>query len=269
MMYFVLGTSILALAYMVLWAWGYALLFSPLIGATSVFFWRLVNPDLSGMPALFRVVGAAFAAPAVAAAIALPMNLPSIHLLGVLLSASTAFAVYSLRAQGRAVPCVLCRNPAPAGRGFDCPRCGDRICTRTVCWNSRYARCVRCHEREVVLLPIADTWWTAQLGPRVTKGECLSCYKDAAEVDLRECGQCHWPMCRRCWDYYNGSCQRCDWTMPNLPAALAPFITRRAKGRHGSGGRDRHTDRSSQAATGKRRNDDRTRVIRPPERPTR
>jgi hypothetical protein len=77
------------------------------------------------------------------------------------------------------------------------------------------------------------------------KGECLSCFREAQDTstDLRECGQCHWPMCTRCWDYYNGVCQRCDWTIPDLPPRLLPFLRRskppRAPDRPGRVGRPR------------------------------
>jgi hypothetical protein len=47
---------------------------------------------------------------------------------------------------------------------------------------------------------------------------------EATEADLRECGKCGWPMCKRCWDYNNGRCSHCEWIVPDLPAALTPFL---------------------------------------------
>jgi hypothetical protein len=127
----------------------------------------------------------------------------------------------------------LCHGAASGDSGFDCPRCPDRVCARPTCWNARYSRCRRCHELEIVILPLSDGWWRARVGARVKTGECVSCYRGAEEADLRECANCHWAMCKRCWDYFNGSCQKCDWTLPDLPDALIPFTRRARRDTHG------------------------------------
>jgi hypothetical protein len=69
-----------------------------------------------------------------------------------------------------------------------------------------------------------ESWWRARLGPRVRNGSCSSCFKEANEADLRECGRCKWPMCKLCWDHHNGQCAHCEWVMPGLPPSLEPFM---------------------------------------------
>jgi hypothetical protein len=83
---------------------------------------------------------------------------------------------------------------------------------------------VSCYEREVVLFPGHEEWWARELGPRSQHGACVSCYKEAHETDLRECQQCRWPMCKRCWDYYNGRCERCGWIVRDVPKELWPLV---------------------------------------------
>lgn len=203
------------------------LLLSPVAGVIGFFFWRLLEPDERGPAGRVRVLLSTGSGAALGTAAAVALNLsvrPAFDAAGVIVALIIAFALYSYRAQGRGTPCVLCHAAAPDRAAFNCPRCGDRVCARPTCWNARYARCKRCHEREIVLFPMAESWWTLRLGRRVMNGECLSCYKEAQETDLRECGQCHWPMCKRCWDYYNGVCRRCEWTVPDLPPRLAPFV---------------------------------------------
>lgn len=225
----VVGTATLGLIYFfVCVALAGGLLVSPLIGALAYFYWRLLDPDAVGQRGHLRVLATAGVGTGLAFVAEWLGNWNKGPLLadgaGVLVAAAVASAIYSLRAQSGTVPCMLCDQSAAGRQGFDCPRCGDRVCARTTCWNARYFRCTRCHEREIVIFPISEKWWVARLGRRVMKGECLSCYKEAQETDLRECGQCHWPMCRRCWDHHNGACQRCEWIMPDLPPKLVTFI---------------------------------------------
>src|SRR5262249_6904780 len=149
---------------------------------------------------------AAGAGSALAAGLSIFLNVshsPQWDAIGALLAIIFAAAPYSIWARGGGTACVLCKLPAQQGAGYNCPRCGDWVCTRPSCWNARYARCSRCHERGIVIFPIADKWWDRRVGPRVMKGQCTSCLAEAHEKDLRECGQCRWPMCRDCWDYYN------------------------------------------------------------------
>ncbi len=243
MIYYLLASLLLALIFAVLMTTQWALLLSPVIGALAFFFWRLIDPEEFGSRGHLRAVLTAAAGSGVGFGAGLLMGFtdaPLFDAAGILLAAAVASALYSWRAQSRTVTCVLCHNPAGNRDGFDCPRCGDRVCTRASCWNSRHARCVRCFEREIVILPIQEKWWAARLGRRVMTGECLSCGKEAQEpgTDLRDCGQCHWPMCQRCWDYYNGTCQRCEWVIPDLPPRLAPFV-RRTKSKRDQGPRHR------------------------------
>ncbi|RPI28935.1 MAG: hypothetical protein EHM61_03330 [Acidobacteria bacterium] len=120
--------------------------------------------------------------------------------------------------------CFVCRSPLRAGQSVICPRCGQETCLLPDCWDHRHLRCRPCFDRGVVVLPIQPGWWTRQLGKRATQGQCVSCYKDAGEADLRECGRCRWPMCCRCWDHHNAQCPRCRWIIPEVPAPLRGFL---------------------------------------------
>jgi hypothetical protein len=225
--YVALATTLVGLVYFALTATGLGLLLSPAVGLIAFVFFRLVDPEERGRTGFARVLIAAGVGSGTAGLLSILLNVshsPQWDSVGVLSAIIFAAATYSLWARGSAAPCVLCKLPPQSGAVISCPRCGDSICMRPTCWNARYARCTRCHEREVVIFPIADKWWDRRLGHRVMKGECTSCYKEAHETDLRECGRCHWPMCRRCWDYYNGACKRCEWTIPDLPATLTPFV---------------------------------------------
>jgi len=242
--YVALGALLVGVIYFVLIVSGVALMLSPAAGAAAFFFWRLIDPERRGRAGLLRVIVTATTGPAAAALIAFLTGIgrtPGWDAVGIVLAGALAVAMYSYRAQGRDRTCSNCQRPVEDRAGFDCPRCNDRVCARPTCWNAKYFRCIRCHKREIVIFPIAEKWWAARLGPRVMKGECLSCYKEAHETDLRECGQCHWSMCKRCWDYYNGVCQRCDWTIPNRPARLTAF-TDKTKGSRSSSSGDHAAD---------------------------
>jgi hypothetical protein len=143
---------------------------------------------------------------------------------GILAALGTAWGVDALTAGGARRRCFVCKEPLDSGSSFTCPRCHQVICTRPSCWAARHFRCRYCDEREVIIFPIDEKWWRARLGPRVSTGACSSCYKEAGEADLRECGRCGWPMCKRCWDYHNGRCAHCEWILPDLPASLKPFL---------------------------------------------
>jgi hypothetical protein len=230
--YLIMGTLLVALVYFALCATGFAMLFSPIVGLLGFGFFRLIDPTAPAGVAHFRMGLATGLGTIMGLALAVGLGITSTPVwdgLGVILSVLTAAAVYTLASRGSSEPCQLCKTPMRGG-GFDCPRCSDRVCARPTCWNAKHARCARCHDRDVVIFPIAERWWDARVGRRVMKGECSSCYKEAHDANLRECGQCHWPMCQRCWDYYNGVCQRCEWTIPDLPPQLQPFIVpRRAR----------------------------------------
>lgn len=103
-----------------------------------------------------------------------------------------------------------------------CPRCGHTVCSD--CWNIKLCRCSDCHRLQRPLLRLKDEkWWARQLGPRVERGQCYRCHKEAIECDLRRCGRCTKSLCSHCWDFENGSCIRCGWTIPDLPQSLRPI----------------------------------------------
>jgi hypothetical protein len=142
---------------------------------------------------------------------------------GILGAMGAAWAAEAVLTTGSARRCFICKQPLESG-SFACPRCHQVICTRPTCWVGRHFRCRYCDEREVIIFPIDENWWRTRLGARASAGACSSCYKEAGEADLRECRQCGWALCKRCWDYHNGQCTHCEWTLPDLPAALRPFL---------------------------------------------
>jgi hypothetical protein len=144
--------------------------------------------------------------------------------LGVVLAPGAASLTGLLRTRRSLKVCFVCKKPMAAADSVTCPRCQQEVCLRPSCWQGRLLRCSSCHDREVVLFPDVESWWTVRTGRRLAEGQCNSCYREAQETDLRECGKCHWPMCKRCWDYHNGECPRCHWTMPNLPPQLTPLL---------------------------------------------
>lgn len=205
---------------------------SPLVGWAAAVYWALLRPTDAGAAGLGRValmaglggvLGLAFSG-TLGLSGAVPWG-PG----GVLLSTLVAAGVHAIRHRRQVPLCVLCRTPAPEGAAFVCPRCQDRVCARPTCWQARYLRCTRCHAREIVILPIDEPWWQARLGRRLSEGECVHCCRAAHEADLRECGQCRWPQCRRCWDYHNGQCPRCQWVIPGIPSRLADLMRRSAR----------------------------------------
>lgn len=227
LIYVILGTVLIALLSFALTATGLSLLLSFALGILAWLFFRLVDPEEHGRRGLVRVLTTAAGGSALGVGGGLLLGISHVaafDIAGVAVTTVVAAALYSFWARWDDPPCVLCKRPALEGASFTCPRCSDRVCARPNCWNARYGRCTRCHEREIVIFPIADKWWERRFGPRVMKGECVSCLKEANETDLRECGQCHWPTCRRCWDYHNGACQRCGWVVPDTPPALADVV---------------------------------------------
>jgi hypothetical protein len=235
--YVILGTLLVGIVYFAAAATspGLGLLMSPIVGLLGFGFFRLIDPGERGRAGHLRVLCATGVGSGLGAGLNMALGLhenSAWDWAGVVVCVVIGSATYTLSGRSTSEPCSLCKMKV-AGGGVHCPRCGDWVCPRPTCWNAKYARCVRCHAREIVIFPIVEKWWDARLGRRVMKGECSSCYKEAHEANLRECGQCHWPMCQRCWDYYNGSCQRCDWTIPDLPARLAPFVATPKRARKG------------------------------------
>lgn len=229
--YLIVGMLVAALLHflaLALGAWVQVMV-SPLIGLAAALYWGLLRPADAGAAGLTRAALMAGLGGVVGLASGRALGLPgavSWSLGGASLSALIAAGVHAIRHRRQVPLCVLCRAPALAGAAFVCPRCQDRVCARTTCWQARYFRCARCHEREIVILPIDEPWWHARLGRRVSDGQCVHCHRAAHEADLRECGQCRWPQCRRCWDYHNGQCPRCQWVIPGIPPRLADLMRR-------------------------------------------
>ena len=229
----VVSTGLVALVSFATAAVGILLFSAPFWGGLAFLYWRIVDPETRGGLGTERAAMTAGVGGTLGVVPALLLKVsatPYQDFAGVLLAVGAAWLVQYLADRSRVNLCARCRGAA--GQGTQCPRCRDLICTRPDCWNAKYSRCSRCEELEIVLFRMNDEhWWASQFGRRVKTGTCLSCYKEAAEADLRECGQCHWPMCKRCWDYHNGVCQRCGWIVRDLPARLARFV----RGRHQSG----------------------------------
>jgi hypothetical protein len=244
------GTVLFALLYMTITVMGTAVLvlWAAVSGVLCALFWRLLNPEkvLSPDDDVVAPVLMAAAAAAVGALTRLAIGLGDAGLWdfgGLLLATGTAWGIQALRRHGPAGTCFLCKSPMPRGAGFACPRCRERVCESPNCWNAKHFRCTLCHEREVVLFPIRDAWWAEQLGPRATHGQCSICYKESHETDLRECGQCGWPMCRRCWDYHNGLCSHCGWLIRDVPRELWGLASQH----RGADGDGRQRSRSARA----------------------
>jgi len=135
-----------------------------------------------------------------------------------------AWTTDAVAASRTARVCFICKTRI-AERPIVCPRCHQAICSQPSCWIARHVRCRSCDERDVVVFPMQDeAWWKTRLGPRVMTGTCGSCFEEARATDLRACGECSWPMCKRCWDYHNGRCVRCEWTVPSLPESLQRIL---------------------------------------------
>jgi hypothetical protein len=204
-----------------------ALAGAAVVGAASLLFVRLI--DLQAGEAQNELTAMLMAGSAAAVSWGLKALVGS-NMLGwhdgtaVLVAMGTAWACDVMGANRTARVCFICKSAIGDATHFSCPRCQQLVCSRPSCWMARRFRCRSCDEREVVAFPIDERWWRARLGARVSTGSCGSCYKEAGEADLRECGQCHWPMCKRCWDYHNGQCTHCEWTVPDLPKALQPFM---------------------------------------------
>jgi hypothetical protein len=235
-----LGATVVAVLQALTIVLGLGVLLAPVVALVAFTYWRMMRPDERGPEGHRAVVIITLAGTIVGTAAVAIVGVAEASgwaWAAVPLATAVSSAMFSLAFSGGAATCQLCRQPAPSRAGFVCPRCQDRVCARPTCWNAKYVRCVRCHEREIVILPVMESWWKQRLGARLKNGECSHCYKEAHEADLRECGQCRWPMCQRCWDYHNGVCQRCKWVIPDLPSALAAYVAGAAAPRDRGGSR--------------------------------
>lgn len=196
------------------------------LGIASFFFWKLLDLEAEGSGPGNVILTAGLAA-CLGASLRTILGLPGSGLwdwIGVVVASSAAWSIYAIKGWGQTTLCFLCKLPVAESSSVSCPRCQQIVCVRPSCWDARHFRCTYCHERGVILFPTQENWWVSRLGRRATQGQCDSCYKEAHEADLQECGQCHWPLCKRCWDYHNGQCTRCKWVIPDLPRQLRPFI---------------------------------------------
>jgi len=211
-------------------------------GVLCALFWRLLDPQnpfsRGSMAAPIVMAGSAASAGALVRHLFEFADASLWDLGGILLAAGASWGVQAFYRRGPTGTCLLCKSPLRPGAGFRCPRCREQVCESPNCWNAKHFRCTLCHEREVVLFPIRDAWWAEQLGPRAAHGQCSICYKESHEADLRECGQCGWPMCRRCWDYHNGMCGHCGWLIRGVPPELWG-LARSQRRAGGGGGRQR------------------------------
>jgi len=139
------------------------------------------------------------------------------------LSALTSLAIYMI-ANRSSRRCALCNRRIGGGVAFSCPRCGLLVCEQN-CWDFGHCRCRLCEQNRVPILTSDGRWWDKHFGARSQYGRCQLCMATAAEADLRMCGKCGRPQCRHCWDYANGQCSRCHWTVEDLPETLREFTT--------------------------------------------
>jgi hypothetical protein len=209
----------------------FTLVWALAVGALSLWFARLIDgqsgdarvevtPMLMAGSAMLLAWGFGWLWPRASDAVTLWYDAASVFL-----ALGSAWGLDSLVAGRGKRQCFICKVQIAEPRPISCPRCHQVICAQPSCWISRHLRCRYCDERDVVLFPMKDEpWWKTRLGARVSTGTCSSCFDEAAKSDLRACGQCSWPMCKRCWDYHNGRCVRCEWILPGLPESLRPFL---------------------------------------------
>jgi hypothetical protein len=119
--------------------------------------------------------------------------------------------------------CGLCDRRLEHSAGFACPRCGLLVCD-TSCWVFERSRCRLCEQNRVPVFTPEGRWWDRQFGPRSEHGRCQLCMISAQEADLRACKKCGRPQCRDCWDSANGQCNRCQWTVEDLPESLRAYM---------------------------------------------
>lgn len=144
-----------------------------------------------------------------------------ILLLAPLAAAAVAGAIEMIRRMSSR-RCQLCNRRIGGGLAFPCPRCGLVVCEQQ-CWSFEHCRCHLCEQNRVPVFTPDGRWWDRELGPRSPYGRCQLCLASAEEVDLRVCRKCGRAQCRECWDFSNGQCSRCQWTIEDLPESLRPF----------------------------------------------
>jgi hypothetical protein len=206
-----------------------SLLWAIVVGCGALLFVHLIDTNAGVAPSEIGAMVMAGAALAMSGSLKWLVGAETLgwhDAIAVLVGMAAAWGLDTLIGGGsRGRVCFVCKQPMGSESAFECPRCHQTVCTRPNCWRSQKFRCRLCDERDVVVFNINDeSWWRARLGARVRNGQCSSCFKEANEADLRECGRCKWPMCKLCWDHHNGQCTHCEWVMPGLPPSLEPFM---------------------------------------------
>lgn len=227
------GIAMLGLIFFLfsLMQWILALVWAGACGGIGFFVWR--NPDGVGTRTSARGSAALMSSGAclLGALASLWTGKGEWRLLwGVPIALLVTLLLFFVARWGRGHLCRLCQREEME---FHCPRCSRAVCAHPHCWISHLARCADCHRREVPLLPIDDTRWWQERFVQAVVGQCDHCHRECRDLegwnDLRECGQCRWPYCRRCWDYNNGRCPRCGWMPSGLPPTLKRFRLRASR----------------------------------------
>jgi hypothetical protein len=204
-----------------------ALLWSILVGGVALVFVRLIDTNAGVEPSEVGAMVMSGCALAFSGSLKWLADAPTLgwhDAIAVPVGMAAAWGLNALTGTPRGGTCFICKLPLGKQPVFACPRCHQIVCARPSCWMARHFRCRYCDERDVIVFPIDERWWKPRLGERVRSGACGSCFKEANEADLRECGRCRWPMCKRCWDHHNGQCTHCQWVMPGLPPDLETFM---------------------------------------------
>lgn len=111
-----------------------------------------------------------------------------VDLVATLLGAISSGLIIAIRMRHRSQRCRRCgRHLGRAHRR--CPRCECVMCGHPSCWNQERFRCADCDWLQRPLLPLLnEEWWVRRLGPRLERGQCQRCRKDARDADLRKKG---------------------------------------------------------------------------------
>ena len=186
--------------------------------------WRLSDPDSQSFTHQLVPAGGALAGIVIATLIRfLQYGIHPLNWAAIPVALFTSAAAIWLRPKAHSEVCF--QHRVRLTTVFECPRCRQKFCGKSDCWNSRGVRCQRCQQNEVPVFDLRnDHWWTKRFGKRVTSGSCMKCLSTAANTQVHECGQCHWQMCRRCWDLDNGQCRKCGWMPEGLPEPLRVLI---------------------------------------------
>lgn len=152
-----------------------------------------------------------------------PASMPVYMWLAPVLAGLTAGVITAIRNMSSR-RCGLCNRRIGGDVAFSCPRCAMLVCERD-CWDFERCRCRLCEQNRVPIFTNDGRWWDKHFGARSPHGRCQLCMTAAADADLRVCGKCGRPQCRECWDYANGQCSRCQWTVDDLPETLRAYAS--------------------------------------------